>query len=1066
MSVINKNSFLYQYTSSTSAPTSDFKTYIGFSSSLSSMAIGSEYTMWISNYALNIGTGTSISDIIDLLDGIKSDKKDTPIKSGSGKSSPKISSARCTLSNIFGVSLTFDIIYDSQGTSEGYDDTNFIIKVIDIIGSGNFNNEETLYFSYNFYGEGGDTGIQSGGEYQIDQSGGAPSDAGDDGLLKLITSSGTNLADVSEFQINTLDLNGTTYDELYTLLINSTHPDSLITLRKENSLLTNVYKVTSGTKYTNYYSLNVSSVAETNETFATYDGVYLSITLGGASGTSGSSGSSGTSGSSGSSGSSGTSGSSGSSGTSGSSGSSGTSGSSGSSGTSGSSGSSGTSGSSGSSGTSGSSGSSGTSGSSGSSGTSGSSGSSGTSGSSGSSGTSGSSGSSGTSGSSGSSGTSGSSGSSGTSGSSGSSGTSGVDGVSGTSGSSGSSGSSGTSGSSGSSGTSGVSSPGCFESSTLNTSTTPTANQIGRNSGNIYVNSTQDGVDIDSILTVLNTNDSGIITLTQSNVIVTFNTTDVSEPSPNVYKIVPSTYYTGDEIGDLTTDNATTICFNLNEGTSGTSGSSGSSGTSGSSGSSGTSGSSGSSGSSGTSGSSGSSGSSGTSGSSGSSGTSGSSGSSGTSGSSGSSGTSGSSGSSGTSGSSGSSGTSGSSGSSGTSGSSGSSGTSGSSGSSGTSGSSGSSGTSGSSGSSGTSGSSYQRCVTDYQSTASTPNGDGDVKFNNLGVYESDWADVLQILVSFNDDSGNSNSVWLDNLQAGDKIKATNDTDGGTNNYGQYTITALGDQTFHKVITVSHVSSNGSVPTGKEITICLDIFGTSGSSGSSGSSGTSGSSGSSGSSGTSGSSGSSGSSGTSGSSGSSGTSGSSGSSGTSGSSGSSGTSGSSGSSGTSGSSGSSGSSGTSGSSGSSGTSGSSGSSGSSGTSGNDGGLDCFNQVVQNTTIPQTPQSGRFIVNNLSDGSSVTSLTFSPDGYIGSTGPIDEGFPSYYGPIKENNTYLTAISMDDPNQYITYGFSLIPTPGANPPTSYKSTGSVTVVDESTNFTFTANKSYCLYFRINI
>ena len=116
MATINKNNFLYRYTSSTSAPTSDFKTYIGFSSSLSSMSIGSEYTMWISNYSLNIGTGKSISDIINLLDDIKSDKKNTPIKPGSGKSSPIIPSDRCTLSNIFGVSLTFDIIYDSQGT--------------------------------------------------------------------------------------------------------------------------------------------------------------------------------------------------------------------------------------------------------------------------------------------------------------------------------------------------------------------------------------------------------------------------------------------------------------------------------------------------------------------------------------------------------------------------------------------------------------------------------------------------------------------------------------------------------------------------------------------------------------------------------------------------------------------------------------------------------------------------------------------------------------------------------------------------------------------------------------
>ena len=94
------------------------------------------------------------------------------------------------------------------------------------------------------------------------------------------------------------------------------------------------------------------------------------------------------------------------------------------------------------------------------------------------------------------------------------------------------------------------------------------------------------------------------------------------------------------------------------------------------------------------------------------------------------------------------------------------------------------------------------------------------------------------------------------------------------------------------------------------------------------------------------------------------------------------------------------------------------------------------------------------------------MYFSPDGFIGSTGVIDEGFKTYYGPIKDVNTYLTVISMDDPTQYITYSMGVIPGDTNNPPTYYRSSGSIGVVDESNGFTFTGNKKYCLYFRINI
>jgi len=677
----------YVYDNTTTSPgNTNYTRKIGFNSSFTSMSVGSEYTMYISTDDFK---SNDITEIIDLLDGVQSTKGYPVIGS---KTAPQPPSTRCTVSNP-DKAIVFDVLYGTEVPNLANNYVTLTIKIVEKIGSTNFDDEETLYFTYNFYGEGGERALNNGGIYQVVDS--TPSNNGE---VQLNFSSGNQLANVNKFLIYKTDANNTNYTNLLELIFDN-YPNTLLTIKKEGSDLSNVYRVTADNNETNYINFTSVAVATTTQTVAEDDTLFFTFDIKGDDGTSGSSGSSGTSGSSGSSGSSGTSGSSGSSGTSGSSGSSGTSGSSGSSGTSGNDGAPGTSGSSGSSGTSGSSGSSGTSGNDGAPGTSGSSGSSGTSGSSGSSG------SSGTSGSSGSSGTSGSSGSSGTSGSSGSSGTSG------------SSGSSGTSGSSGSSGTSGLVGGVKYE-------YIGTATNIGNNKGKLHYNTSTNTVSISAlditdntlsdwilsfdddnkgVFSVINSEGSDIVIGEVTNTVVTV----IGSPGAYTFTLSTSVESWSPSQGDILTVDFSKTGPTGNNGTSGSSGSSGTSGSSGSSGTSGNDGAPGTSGSSGSSGTSGSSGSSGTSGNDGAPGTSGSSGSSGTSGSSGSSGTSGSSGSSGTSGNDGAPGTSGSSGSSGTSGSSGSSGSSGTSGNDGapgTSGSSGSSGTSGSSGSSGTSG--------------------------------------------------------------------------------------------------------------------------------------------------------------------------------------------------------------------------------------------------------------------------------------------------------------------------------------------------------------------------
>ncbi len=97
---------------------------------------------------------------------------------------------------------------------------------------------------------------------------------------------------------------------------------------------------------------------------------------------------------------------------------------------------------------------------------------------------------------------------------------------------------------------------------------------------------------------------------------------------------------------------------------------------------------------------------------------------------------------------------------------------------------------------------------------------------------------------------------------------------------------------------------------------------------------------------------------------------------------------------------------------------------------------------------------------------MTAMAFSPDGYIGSTGIIDEGFPSYYGPVKFNNTVFTFIDKESPSKYLVISGGLTIGDASNPPSYYKTTGTLSVVDSSTNFTFGNNRTYCIYIRINI
>ena len=101
----------------------------------------------------------------------------------------------------------------------------------------NFTDEETVYFTYNLYGTGGNNALNNGGLYQVVNS--TPSSNGE---VQLNFTSGTQLSNVNKFSIYDTDVNGTDYTQLLELIYNN-YPDSLLTIKKEGSDLSNVYRI-------------------------------------------------------------------------------------------------------------------------------------------------------------------------------------------------------------------------------------------------------------------------------------------------------------------------------------------------------------------------------------------------------------------------------------------------------------------------------------------------------------------------------------------------------------------------------------------------------------------------------------------------------------------------------------------------------------------------------------------------------------------------------------------------------------------------------------------------------
>ena len=276
----------FRFDDGTSNPTASYSRNIGFNQTLSNMSVGTTYFMYISTTNFK---SDDVTQIINSLDGVQS-KQDIPVIGS--KEQLKIPSARCSATTP-NSTLVFDVLYNTETSLT--DGIKLSIKIIEKDGS-NFTDEETVYFTYNLYGTGGNNALNNGGLYQVVNS--TPSSNGE---VQLNFTSGTQLSNVNKFSIYDTDVNGTDYTQLLELIYNN-YPDSLLTIKKEGSDLSNVYKIDSSTTGTNYFQFNSTAVATTTQTVAVDDTLFFTFDIKGDDGTSGSSGSSGTSGSSGSSG--------------------------------------------------------------------------------------------------------------------------------------------------------------------------------------------------------------------------------------------------------------------------------------------------------------------------------------------------------------------------------------------------------------------------------------------------------------------------------------------------------------------------------------------------------------------------------------------------------------------------------------------------------------------------------------------------------------------------------------------------------------------------------------------
>jgi len=256
----------YEYDNTTTSPgNTNYTRKVGFSSSFSSMSVGSTYTMYISTDDFK---SNDITDIIDLLDGVQSTKGYPVIGS---KTAPQPPSARCTISNP-DKALVFDILYGTETPNLTYNYVSLTIKIIEKIGSTDFTDEETLYFTYNFYGEGGDRGLNSGGAYQVVTT--APNSNGEVRLAIPGPSYTGSLSAVTKFEIYTNDLYNTDYTTLLELIYNS-KPGTLLTINKDGSTLSNVYTVSASTVSGNVIGFGSNAVAATSETYSADDTLFF-----------------------------------------------------------------------------------------------------------------------------------------------------------------------------------------------------------------------------------------------------------------------------------------------------------------------------------------------------------------------------------------------------------------------------------------------------------------------------------------------------------------------------------------------------------------------------------------------------------------------------------------------------------------------------------------------------------------------------------------------------------------------------------------------------------------------
>jgi len=260
----------YTYTGVTGVITTNFSTYLGFKFEISGQTSGDTNSLYIS---YTNGKNADVTNIIDLLDGIPSTVK-VPEKSGVTTTARVTPSSRCAVTSPNGT-VVFDVLYN-QGEDDPVNDfASYIIQIISVTGS--FTSEEAVYFTYNYYGTGGDLSPINGGYYQITT--GETIGFGD------ITLTGTtNFSALTEVILYNLDLETTDLTSLLRFKPQTTNY-GFLSIKKEGSFLSNSYIIESSIISSDKVKYDISAVTLTNETITHGDAVYVSFVFNGTDGT-------------------------------------------------------------------------------------------------------------------------------------------------------------------------------------------------------------------------------------------------------------------------------------------------------------------------------------------------------------------------------------------------------------------------------------------------------------------------------------------------------------------------------------------------------------------------------------------------------------------------------------------------------------------------------------------------------------------------------------------------------------------------------------------------------------